>query len=49
MQKVYNDPTIPWKSTSFAVAADSADTVGIDAIINPPAEEIIDQVQDTTK
>ncbi|MBK6291086.1 MAG: PBP1A family penicillin-binding protein [Ignavibacteria bacterium] len=49
MQKVYNDPTVPWRRSSFAVARDSTDTVGVEVMINPPSDEIDDHPQDTTQ
>ncbi|MCX6141224.1 MAG: PBP1A family penicillin-binding protein [Candidatus Kapabacteria bacterium] len=49
MQKVYNDPTIPWRRSTFAVPRDSTDTVSVDLMVNPPADEIDDRSADTTK
>lgn len=42
MGKVYNDPANRYTQTRFSMARDSADTVGIDQLVNPPSEEITD-------
>lgn len=49
MQKVYNDTRVPWRRQTFAVQRDSADTVSLDLMINPPSDEIQDQLPDTTR
>jgi hypothetical protein len=49
MQKVYNDPTIPWRRQTFAIQRDSADTVNVELINNPPADEIDDKSVDSTQ
>ncbi len=48
MQKIYNDPTIPYKLTTFVAVRDSSDTVSVDMLVNPPTEEI-DDPQDSTQ
>jgi membrane carboxypeptidase/penicillin-binding protein len=42
MGKVYNHPANRYTQTRFAVERDSADTVGIEQLVNPPSEEIMD-------
>lgn len=46
MQRVYADPSIPYRQMRFAVARDSTDSVSVDMMINPPTEQITD---DTTQ
>ncbi len=42
MQKVYNDPSVPWRSTTFKAVRDTADIVNPELLVNPPREEITD-------
>jgi len=48
MQKVYADPTQPYKQRTFAVPRDSTDVINADAMRDPPSERITDQ-PDTTQ
>lgn len=48
MQKVYANPSIPWRQRSFAMTMDSTDQVTDIDILNPAREEISDAPTDST-
>jgi len=47
MQKVYNDPQLGYRQTTFRVAKDSTDVVTPDAIKTPPSDQVT--TKDTTE
>jgi penicillin-binding protein 1A len=49
MQKVYADPSLPYRQRTFNVAKDSSDVVDADALRNPPSERMRDDQPDSSR